>query len=288
MSTTKPSRPNRLQTTGPTTNPLFTDSISGALAGLVTGCFVAPAEFTKVYMQTTHPELRAWGSRHYLHGLAKSPLAFSPLFSLVCAIEFGMNSRFEKKYGVTTGIVASGITGATFLSAADQLLYRMKLGQTALTALANLWKVGPIALATGATPMFIREASFMATVLHLGPQAGSKLKKIISPNTEPNESDSKTWDTAGRYALLFGSTFLTHPCDSIARQMQVYTATHSKPASFLKATKNSLKEPAKLLKGVAPRLLLAPIGGAMIGSLYDNIKSHLEQRQASKGFNPDR
>lgn len=55
----------------------------------------------------------------------KSIKPFSVIFSSVCAIEFSINERIRSHYGSIAGIASSAITGASFLTAADHIMFRI-------------------------------------------------------------------------------------------------------------------------------------------------------------------
>ena len=56
--------------------------------------------------------------------MAKMSAPFASIFSMVCAIEFSVNERIKKEYGMIQGVTSSAITGSAFLTVADHLMFR--------------------------------------------------------------------------------------------------------------------------------------------------------------------
>ena len=117
-------------------NQLFADFVSGGMSGATTGAIVAVPEYTKVLFQSNRS--LTWRSlakpsvmRAELPNMIKTIPSFSGIFGLTCAIEFSVNSHIATVHGQHVGLAASAISGATFLTAADHLMFRRHKGQGA-------------------------------------------------------------------------------------------------------------------------------------------------------------
>lgn len=105
--------------------------------------------------------------------MRKSIPSFALFFAAVCGLEFSVNDRIHKNHGKWAGLMASGFTGAIFLTAADHLMFRQHVEQNFITAMRLL---GGRALFTGLIPMMMRESIFIGNVAYLGPATGQMIK----------------------------------------------------------------------------------------------------------------
>ena len=111
------------------------DLSCGGKAGFCAGTFVAPFEFLKVTIQARGGLIRvALTDSKVLENMVKAVPSFALIFGTVCALEFSVNDRIRKYYGAPAGLLASGFTGAVFLTAADHLMYRQHNGQNFISA----------------------------------------------------------------------------------------------------------------------------------------------------------
>jgi hypothetical protein len=96
---------------------------------------VAPFEFLKVTIQAQGGSIRAAViNPKVLENMVKAVPSFALIFGTVCGLEFSVNDRIRKYYGAVPGLLASGFTGAVFLTAADHLMYRQHNGQNLFSA----------------------------------------------------------------------------------------------------------------------------------------------------------
>ena len=101
------------------------DAACGWLAGLLAGAFVGPFEYMKVSRQASAKTLlKLVTTRATVENMFKSIPTFASIFAIVCGLEFSVNDRTGKRYGPIPGLLASGFTGALFLTAADHLMFR--------------------------------------------------------------------------------------------------------------------------------------------------------------------
>jgi hypothetical protein len=197
------------------------DMICGALAGFFSGIIVAPIELLKVNLQINKLQHVQQGSKllaiaksQATHQNMKKVLKFFPFsFAAVCGLEFSVNRRISE-YGRLSGIAASAVTGAFFLTAADHLMMRQVEGQSFKEASTSLFRIKKTALWTGFSPMVVREAIFIYSVMHAGPLVGKKLSQISG------QDNSLLWTSIGRGITGVVTTLLSHPFDSLAREKQ--------------------------------------------------------------------
>lgn len=259
-------------------NKLFSDSVSGGLAGFSTGIFVGPVEGLKVYQQVVSPAQRSYFSFALYSSLLKNTLPFATIFGGVCALEFSINDRIAERHGQMAGIAASSVTGAGFLTAADHLMARrLSLNESVGQSIRNLYRTSPLALWAGFNPMVGREFGFMVSVSMLGPWIGS----LVDQTSEHREA----YTYAGRLASGAITTAMSHPLDTAARKMQeaIVHEPQASPSLSKILLENSGRE---LMRGVGPRLGLASFGGATAGFFYDFFKKSLASSSANEAAKP--
>lgn len=248
------------------------DFVSGGLSGVTTGAVVAMPEYTKVLFQS-NPTL-TWKEavkpqflRTEFPNMVKTIPSFSAVFGATCAIEFGVNARIGEYYGMPLGLAASAVSGATFLTAADHLLYRRHKGQSAGMVMDVLRKE-PIKLFTGWTPMVAREGLFIGNVLALGPNVGKQLQAKFS-RTDGSTDDEYFWNFAGRLTSGFATTIVSQPFDSLARQLQIQYFNQPAVPKTIPQLITMMKDQKLFYRGSSSRLFLATTGGALAGHFYD-------------------
>mgnify|MGYP005858216825 CR=1 FL=1 len=279
-------------------HPFVRSVVCGGLAGITTGVVVAPFEHLKVLIQTANPPMKWSDKPAYLNRISenfphmiRSLPQFSANFGVICAMEFSMNASIGKKYGEVPGIAASAITGGTFLTIADHLMFYTSKNVQPLTAAQKLLKLSPSALFTGWSPMVLREFLFMLSVCHTGPMIGKQLQTTLAPELDEEQTQNK-WTFLGRLVSGLATTAVSHPFDVVARQLQIklfkthfnsnlsVTSPFNRPGivSVLKGISFN-----QLYVGVGPRLALATFGGAMVGGMnkYFEEKLHSEENQTS-------
>jgi hypothetical protein len=246
----------------------YAEFISGGAAGLGAGFFVAPMEAIKVYQQTTLAKDRQYFSSKFIINTLKTIPTFSGIFGAVCALEFSVNEQIKHQYGDKAGIAASAITGAAFLTSADQILYRKHLGQTTYQAINDISKNNVIGLWTGFTPMVLREGMFVFSMLYLGPE----IARVAC--TDQKDKPDLTQRAGGQLIAGLLTNTLSHPFDTIARAMQIKSKTepHVRPSVF-NAARGLAQNPASFFRGLPPRLLLASYGQALVKELYTQANS---------------
>ena len=104
-----------------------------------------------------------------LFNMMKSIPSFAFIFAIVCGLEFSVNDRIHKQHGTAAGLLASGFTGALFLTAADHIMFRQHHKQNLFRSITDL---AGRRLFTGFTPMMMRESIFIANVAYIGPATG--------------------------------------------------------------------------------------------------------------------
>ena len=207
--------------------------------------------------------------------MVKAVPTFAMIFGAVCALEFSVNERIRKSFGTWPGLLASGFTGAVFLTAADHLMFRQHSGQQLQSAIKGL---AGRQLFTGLSPMMMRESIFVANVAYIGPAVGS----LIKAWSGSGQTEAATNFTGRIVAGLF-TTLISQPFDVLARSLQM-TLLNTKSLSMMECvaemhhayTSQRLRPwEHPLLRGALPRLFLAATGGAVSGGLYDYFKVRL-------------
>lgn len=149
-------------------------ALCGALAGIGAGVMIAITEYMKVTIQVEGGSVRnVIQSKSFWQKMPKAAIPFLFCFSTVCSLEFSINDTIKRHYNNWAGLFMSGFTGATFLTAADHLMFRLHHQQKLLSSLRELAGRG---LFTGFSPMMVRESLFIANVVYLGPYAGQFFK----------------------------------------------------------------------------------------------------------------
>jgi hypothetical protein len=259
------------------------DMNCGALAGFFSGIIVAPVELLKIDLQNNKFQQFQKGSKllamvksQATHQNMKKVLKFFPFsFAAVCGLEFSVNRRISE-YGRLSGIAASAVTGAIFLTAADHLMMRQVEGQSFREASTSLFKIRKTALWTGFSPMVVREAIFITSVMHLGPHVGEKLSQISG------QVNSLLWTSIGRGITGVVTTLLSHPFDSLAREMQKGLFESNSTLSIyqcLERMHNEFKAqnyamPHPLFRGAIPRMWLATVGGVLAGGFFEKFREY--------------
>lgn len=255
------------------------NAFAGATAGAMTGSIVAIPEYIKVLQQaaalnnTKTPWNRAGLIKHGAAAVKTIPM-FSSMFACVCALEFSTNAAIAEKYGKPAGLLASGVTGAFFLTIADHAMYI----QHNTGSMRQAWhyaKRHPGNMMAGFEPMCARESLFIANVTLLGPYVGDQLQKMLRG---PKQESDWRFDFLGR--LMFGgiTTLISQPFDTLARIAQHEAKETGKRPSITALLKNPKnRNVAMLYKGWFPRLVLAASGGALIGAAYDQAKPVIEE-----------
>jgi hypothetical protein len=206
--------------------------------------------------------------------MMKSIPSFAFIFAIVCCVEFSVNERIHKNYGTIPGLLASGFTGALFLTAADHLMFRQHHKQNFFRSITDL---AGRRLFTGFTPMMMRESIFIANVAYIGPATGRLMNKFFNNKDE----SSAFWDFYGRLGAGLFTTFISQPFDSLARALQ-HRHLHNQSKSIIDClrdmqqvyrSQNLRPWEHPLLRGAVPRLFLAASGGAIAGGIYDKLKN---------------
>ena len=280
-----------------TTDKNFADFIAGGIAGASAGVLVAPLEVLKVHQQalphtsTTGNLTRYFSVKSLPSAIKGIPSAvqnyftpelrwnmikaipnFSMMFAGVCALEFSVNASVKERYGNIAGFTASAVTGAAFLSCADQFLYRRHLGQSPSDAFKDIRQYGIGRLFTGFQPMFGREFCFVTSMLGVGPAIAKQLHN--DEKTSPTEIEN--W--AGQTIAGLTTNTISHPFDALTRKMQIaFQENPSKKQSFFKTAADTLKNDRRFLsKGLAPRLALATYGQAVATAAFRAFRPKLE------------
>lgn len=239
------------------------------------GGFVGPFEYMKVTVQASGKSLlQLVTTKATLENMIKAIPSFAFIFAMVCGLEFSVNDRIHKSYGTIPGLMASGFTGALFLTAADHLMFRQHHQQNFFRSFRDL---AGLRLFTGFLPMMMRESIFIANVAYLGPATGQFLKKIFNSSGK----SEATHDFRGRMISGLFTTLISQPFDVLARSLQ-HRHLHNQNKSILDCLremqsiyKSQGLRPWEhpLLRGAIPRLFLAASGGAIAGGLYDKFKN---------------
>ena len=238
--------------------------VGGGFAGLITGFVVGPCETWKVIIQETRLRGESpWSiqPRATMIAIRQFVPVFALLFSVVCAIEFSANKLVKDAFGLLPGTAASACTGGAILATADHIMLvkaKEKLGT--FEAMRRCSRRP----ATGFCPMFMREGLFVLSVLDFGPAMG----RLLRDRTTVTGFSDETYTAMGRWSVLIGLTVASQPFDCLAREMQnAYHETQKRPK--LAECARTLFLQRRAFVGVVPRVALAPVGGTMIGSLYD-------------------
>jgi len=282
---------------------LLNNATYGFFAGVLTGMAVATPEFLKVECQRRHVSLfRAikdavrtpdgrWSIRtNTTQSLLLSVPQFSMLFGAVCALEFSVNDEIKKQYGTAAGIAASGVTGATFLTVADHLMFRSQGGSSYRQSL-SYFKAHPnkMAIFTGFSPMFIRESFFMLTISSIGPYLGRMLEAMSRQSGNEKSDSAKPldwrWNFLGTIISGAATTTASQPFDSVTRAMQKELQAQPKSfgsrPSFVGTFWNNIGKNT-FYKGFAARFPLAAFGAASASSIYGQLKGLGESRAERK------
>ncbi len=257
-------------------NENISNFTGGFFSGFLTGILVGPVEALKVELQNRGKTSKAIPSLSFQQ-LSKNLIKATPPLTLglaaTCAFEFSVNDAIKNKYGIFAGIISSAFTGAVFLTASDHLMLRKINGERYFTTLSRFAKTCPSHLLTGFTPMFFRESFFISSVMYLGPSLG----KLLKSNFADSQEKEKIWTAVGRMLTGLVTTFISHPFDSLTREMQKSLSNfNEKPkiANIIRTTPY-----AQLFKGVVPRLALASCGGTIIGGIYEAYKESLDRSE---------
>jgi len=156
--------------------------------------------------------------------MQRSIIPFSLIFGGVCAIEFSVNKRVGDMYGMYPGIAASAVTGASFLTAADHIMFRIENAKKdtgkqlgALNAIKAICNRNILHLWAGFSPMIAREAIFITSVIYLGPLVGNQLRNLSNSLYD----DKIYWSSIGRVITGVTTTLISHPFDVLARKLQI-------------------------------------------------------------------
>ena len=254
---------------------------SGAATGMWVGFMVSFCEYLKVQRQVNpHLSMRqVLGSALHRKQMLQSAPMFSFMFSCVCAIEFSTNHIVREKsgdYGCYTAPIASAINGATFLSAADHLLYRKGEGISFAASRRFFLNRHLSGFCTGFTPMLYREFLFILSVCYFGPQIGQYLKKQSGADTnigDKSVTEWGRWEFAGIFLSALMTTTLSQPFDSLTRKMQIarHESRWTQSLTFRDAIAHNFNW-RTLYAGFLPRLALATLGAALIGNSYKAIR----------------
>lgn len=284
------------------------DFFAGGAAGYGAGILVAPLETWKVHQQALHTSntsasatttgnlMQRFSAGSLASAIKKIPRAarnhftpqllgnmvrsiphFSAMFAGVCALEFSVNAYVKQQHGKIAGFTASAITGAAFLSFADQMLYRRHLGQSTLEAIADIRQHGISRLFVGFQPMIIREFCFVTSMLGAGPA----IAKYLHADDKTAPTELENW--AGQIVSGVATNTFSHPWDAITRKMQIaFKAAPLVKQSFFKTTVDTFKnDRAFLARGLGPRLVLATYGAAAASAVYRHVRPWLEPEKNS-------
>ena len=255
----------------PKLSDFLLDGTAGAIAGATTGVVVGIPEYLKVELQSRGPVVLSRGPT-YVNAVRTAP-TFAGFFSVVCGLEFSVNAEIGKHYGEYAGVFASATTGGLILSSADHVMYQRsfhKIGTRGALAHMTLRT-----LPTGFAPMFAREAMFITTVMHLGPWAGRTLR--ARGTLGEGLSGERENMFAGRLSAGLLMTALSHPFDSLAREMQRFRLAHGSGGVHptIAGCMRTMMDNRRTFHGVVPRLGLAAFGGAMAGDVFDRARTVL-------------
>lgn len=255
----------------------YNDLSCGCLSGILTGIAMGPIEYFKVIVQTSKNSFsqNLKLPETYLKMLKSIP-QFSAICFVVLGLEFSVNERIRKFHGDYAGIVASAITGATFLTIGDHLMLRREKGETTSETFRKFSGMKIRFYWTGFIPMIMREGIFITSVMHLGPRVGKFLKNSSDDNA------SIKWNSIGRIVTGIFLTFLSQPFDTLARKMQIdlFNNPEKKPSiisSFQLMHKEYESKNLKLFqhplfKGAIPRMGVVTFGGAFAGGYFEFFK----------------
>ena len=247
---------------------------AGGIAGFIAGNIVGPIEATKVRLQVSPKYTSVFNIlKNDWRGLLNVSFPFGIIFGSVCALEFSVNHKIGEHHGKVFGIIASAITGSAFLTAADHIMFRMHKGQSPANTIVQFYGNKPSTLWTGFSPMFVREAISIINVMITGPMLGKAMKNV-SVLKNDSSKDELFWNTLGRYPANMIGTIISHPFDSLARELQ--KELHEIPHSVPKVTKIIKKiDYWRYWRGLLPRMMLAPVGLTFAGSGFDFFKIQL-------------
>jgi len=263
------------------------DFLSGGLSGALTGIFVAPAEYLKVVYQTTSPKIlkQTIKSSDTHKNMIKTIPSFSFIFGIVCAIEYSINEQIRNEFNMYAGVLSSALTGALFLTAADHLMLRRKYKESTFVALRNMMKYNYTTLWAGFTPMVIREALYITSVMYIGIAIRDRIKKKLQ-----RQNESRLYDISvtalGRFISGIPLTLISQPFDVLARQFQKLAYKNPQIRHNLAECLSSLYEENKLdppkksyyhplFRGATPRIVLATFGGMISAGIFDEVRKFI-------------
>ncbi|MCX7125167.1 MAG: hypothetical protein NTU49_05325 [Gammaproteobacteria bacterium] len=247
----------------------------GFASGAITGALIAPFERAKVIHQVNSTlRYRDLLRPKYYAAYLKAMPTFALLFGTTCAIEFSTNEEVKKNFGESAGLFAAACGGAVFLTLADRMMYAHERGVSYPNSVRNLGS-DPRAMLTGFSPMLIREGCFGLSVFIFGPMLGDYLKKQRGEKQlfANKNFDVLFWIFAGTFLSGLMTTTASQSFDSITRQMQKVSHESEgaiSPGFLHEAKQMSFKQ---LYRGYQPRLMLATLGGATVGTLFKYLKT---------------
>jgi hypothetical protein len=260
----------------------------GFASGYVTGILLCPIEFSKVAIQS-NPNLnmrKVFFDKEKLKQMFKSTPVFALIVGGVIGVEFSINELIRKNYGPFAGIIASAFSGSAYLTAGDHLMFYRNKNISLINALKKLFNIRKTALWTGFIPMFFREGMFMTSVMYLGPFIGNFLRSKFSNSN--NDINTVTWNSYGRTISGVIMSILSHPFDTLTREMQKQVhdnpdkrpdmlgclkGLHEEHMNNNDPSKSIFKHP--LFRGAIPRMIMVSIGGVFVGGFYEKFKEKL-------------
>lgn len=258
----------------------------GFATGFIVGAGISSFELAKVAMQSDkNIRLSSMLSPKFIQNNWKDFVHTAPVFATffggACAIEFSVNSAVSERHGANYGLCASAFSGAAFLTPAEYLMYRKTQHVGYWDSIRYFGQRKFSGAFTGFTPMVCREFLFGLSVLCTGPFLGSNFKKQITNSNNP--SLDLSFHFMGIFLSALVTTSISQPFDCLARQMQiiVYKNNGEISSRFVDVARDNLNFKT-LYRGFVPRLALASVGAASIGTLFRFFKegTHLKAIKA--------
>lgn len=259
-----------LQTKTPS---LTQDALYGGAAGGLTGIGIAWLEVIKVNLQLrTFKTMNIYQIATYLAKESfKTTPQFSAMFGIACAAEFSVNSRIRTQVGEYPALFASAFTGALCLTPAEHI---MLISAQTRNKILGSYKIGTrfglSGLWTGMSSMLIRESFFIFNLFLAGKNLGKMIQERLGEGD--NVEAEEKYKAIGRLTCGLLTTTVSHPFDSLAREMQkAKLADPMQRPSLLKMIQQTRFR--NLWDGLTPRLVFANIGGTMAAYLYEHFQS---------------
>lgn len=232
------------------------------------------------------------------------------------ALERGTPPKRAELFAKGCGTILAAFAGAAFLTPAEHLIYRAsllsKMHQPAsvVAAYESICSGGHAKLWVGFWSMFTRESLFLLNIFGFGPWLGSQYFSMYAEKDRtPTKLEKDVFEWFGTSTMGIIITTISHPFDTLARRMQ-----QNLPAAHLLAEKAHFENPVEnpralpvpiftsvthsfkdlvrkearfestvttfrelgLMKGVVPRIFLAPFGGFAAKKIYEFVEEQLD------------